>query len=471
MNAFPATALSTGTHTRLALMLSCMGAFLVSLDATMMFAMFGSLRQSFPGYDAAVLSWILNAYTVVYAAFLIPAGGLADRFGSKRMFLLGIGVFSGASILASMAAEPGWLIGSRVVQAIGAAILTPASLSLLLSGFPPDHRPKVISLWGATGALAAACGPSLGALVTDVAGWRYALVLNVPVSIAVLLLGRRFLPTPVSRDTGMRLDVLGILLVIVAVTLLVFTLVELRQPEWPIRTLLLIDLVALACLMLFAGWIHRARHPLIPPRLFRFRHYNLANLAMLFFGVAFAMMFFGAFFFMTQVWGYSLSLAGLAITPGPLIVIPTAIFAGRFIRTHGAKPVLMIGAIIYSISGLWFGTQLGPEPSYLSVWLPGSLLTGIGVGLVLPTLTTIAVQQLPANAYAVGSAVNQAVRQLGMVLGVAITVLLLGKPQLDWVDFPPLYLGYAGLAVTTALIGTFLHAGPVQHGAVAMAQK
>lgn len=446
----------TDTYSRYALLLTCMGAFLVSLDTTMMFAMFGSLRQSFPLHDAASLSWILNAYTVIYAALLVPAGGLSDRYGSKRLFLLGTGLFSSASVLAALAPDPWWLVGFRVIQAAGAAILTPASLSLLLSGFAIDQRPRIISLWGATGALAAACGPSLGALMTDIAGWRYALVINVPISLAVIILGRRVLPDTGQRNGGGSLDVTGIALIVAAITLLTFSLVELRQPEWSASALLAIDLIALLCLALFAGWIHKARQPLIQPRLFRFGHYNLANLAMLFFGVAFAIMFFSAFFYLTKIWGYSLMRAGVAITPGPLMVIPTAILAGRFIRRAGPRPVLILGACIYSCSGLWYATMPGTEAHYLVHWLPGSLLGGIGVGLVLPTLTTIAVQQLPADSYAVGSAVNQAIRQIGIVLGVALTVLALGKPVIGWLDFQPLYFGYALLAILTAVIGAFL---------------
>ena len=176
------------------------------------------------------------------------------------------------------------------------------------------------------------------------------------------------------------------------------------------------------------------------------------NLATFSFGIAFAMMFFAFFFYMTGVWHYSLPRAGLAVTPGPLLVVPTAIVTGRLAARMGHRPFLVGGALIYAASGLWFLLMPGAEPAYLREWLPGLLLSGIGVGMVLPSLSGAAVNRLPAQHYAVGSAVNQATRQIGGVLGVAVTVLLLGHGAASHADFSPIYLGHVGLALLTALL-------------------
>ncbi len=176
------------------------------------------------------------------------------------------------------------------------------------------------------------------------------------------------------------------------------------------------------------------------------------NLATLAFGMAFSMMFFAFFFYMTEVWHYTLPQAGLAITPGPLLVIPFAILSGRLATRLGHRPFLVGGGLIYASSGLWFLLMPGAQPAYLTLWLPGLILAGIGVGLVLPSLSAAAVNRLPADQYAVGSAVNQATRQIGSVMGVAITVLLLGHSGLTHASFVPLYVCHVTLALLTALL-------------------
>lgn len=178
----PATAAVTASPW-VAFWIASSAVFLVSLDTTMLFAAFDALRQSFTGSSTATLSWVLNAYTVVYAAMLIPAGGLADAHGRKRVFQLGLAVFIAASLACGLAPSVEWLIVARVLQALGAALLTPASMSIVLAAFPVERRAVVISLWGAVGGLAAAVGPSLGSWVADQAGWPWAFYINVPVGL------------------------------------------------------------------------------------------------------------------------------------------------------------------------------------------------------------------------------------------------------------------------------------------------
>jgi MFS family permease len=210
----------------------------------------------------------------------------------------------------------------------------------------------------------------------------------------------------------------------------------------------------------FVAWARIARAPLVDLALFRNRTYSAVNMATLTFGIAFAMMFFAFYAFMTGVWHYSLPLAGLAITPGPLLVIPTAIITGRIAGRIGHRPVLVAGSMIYGLSGLWFLTVPGPEPAYIASWLPGLMLSGIGVGMVLPSLSGAAVARLPAAHYAVGSAVNQATRQIGSVLGVAITVLLVGHAGVMKADFNPLYGLHIGLALMTGLLCLVVNTRP-----------
>ncbi len=426
--------------------------FLVSLDSTMLYAAFGALREGFPEASAADMSWVLNAYTVVFAAMLIPSGGLADTHGRKRMFMGGVLLFLAASAACGLAASEGWLIAARVLQAIGAALLTPASLSIVLAAFPASQRSVAVSLWGAVGGLAAAVGPSLGAFVVDIAGWPWAFYINLPLGALSLWFGAGLLKESVKPDARRRVDGVGMALLMVGVGAVALAIVQSESPSWQRADLAIVAAVGVIAMIAFVAWARVTPHPLVDLGLFRHRTYRYVNLATLSFGIAFAMMFFAFFFYMTGVWHYSLPRAGLAVTPGPLLVMPTAIITGRLAGRMGHRPFLVGGALIYAASGLWFLLVPGAEPAYLTDWLPGLLLSGIGVGMVLPSLSGAAVNKLPAQHYAVGSAVNQATRQIGGVLGVAVTVLLLGHGAASHADFSPIYAGHVGLALLTALL-------------------
>ncbi|WP_051241528.1 MFS transporter [Azohydromonas australica] len=424
--------------------------FLVSLDTTMLFAAFPALRVAFAGASPAELSWVLNAYTVVFAAMLIPAGGLADAHGRKRIFMLGVTLFLAASAACGLAASVWWLVAARVLQAVGAALLTPASLSIVLAAFPQDRRAVVVSLWGAVGALAAAVGPSLGSLVIDGVGWPWAFYLNLPLGALALWRGARLIAESPRRPGQQRLDGVGMALLIVAVGAVALGIVQADAPTWSHADVAAAIGVGLASLAGFVAWARHTPAPLVDLALFHHRTYRWVNVATLAFGAAFALMFFGVFFYLTALWHYPLPRAGLAITPGPLLVMPTAIVTGRLAARLGHRPFLAGGALLYALSGAWFLTVPGLEPAYLTQWLPGLLLSGLGVGMVLPSLTAAAVSRLPSGHYAVGNAVNQATRQVGSVIGVALTVLLVGHAGVQRGDFSGLYVLHILLALATA---------------------
>ena len=253
-------------------------------------------------------------------------------------------------------------------------------------------------------------------------------------------------------------------LVVVGVGALALAIVQSESPQWPRSELLMAAATGAIALIGFVLWARTSADPLVDLKLFNNRTYTYVNLATLSFGIAFAMMFFGFFFYMTQIWHYSLPRAGLAITPGPLLVVVTAIISGRIAARVGHRPFLVGGALLYAASGAWFLLVPGLTPDYLHHWLPGVVMSGIGVGLVLPSLSGAAVNKLPAEQYGVGSAVNQATRQIGSVLGVAITVLLLGHAGLQLGDFTPLYSLHVGLALLTAVLCLPVDTRPVALG-------
>ena len=431
---------------------ACIATFLVSLDTTMLFAAFDPLRHAFADASAADLSWVLNAYTVVYATMLIPAGGLADTHGRKRVFLIGVALFLAASAACGLAGSVGWLIAARVLQAIGAALLTPASLSIVLAAFPQTRRAVVVSLWGAVGGLAAAVGPSAGSFVIDTLGWPWAFYINLPLGGLALWRGAAMLTESTRVGTHRRVDGVGMALLMLAVGAVTLAIVESGAPNWSGAELALLGAMGLVAAGAFVAWARKAPAPLVDLALFRHRTYRYVNAATLIFGTAFSMMFLTFFFFMMNVWHFSLPQAGLAVTPGPLLVIPTAIVTGRLATRLGHRRFLVGGSLLYAASSLWFLLVPGTEAQYVSHWLPGLVMSGIAVGLVLPSLSAAAVNRLPVAHYAVGSAINQATRQIGSVLGVALTVALLGDAALQRHDFDAIYLLHGALALLTGLL-------------------
>ncbi|HEX3476454.1 MAG TPA: MFS transporter [Kofleriaceae bacterium] len=426
--------------------------FLVSIDATVLYAAFPALRRAFSGATPADLSWVLNAYTVVYAALLVPAGRVADLRGRKRMFLAGLGVFLAASLCCGLAGSVETLIAMRALQAVGAALLLPASLSIVLAAFPAERRAVVVSLWGAVAALASAVGPSLGSFLVDRWGWQWAFFLNLPPGIWAIWRGARLLDESRRPELGARLDLVGVVLLIAAAGGIALGVVRSEALGWASSGVVLAVAGGLAALGAFIAWARRVPAPAIDLSLFRDPTYRSINLATLSFGIAFAVMFFQNFLFTTGIWHYSVARAGLAGSPGPLFVIPTSILAGRLAARIGHKPLLVIGSLVFALGGIWFAVIPGVEPDYLRAWLPGQLLNGVGVGMVMPSLAGAAVAHLPPAQFGVGSAVNQAVRQMGAVLGVALTVALVGHAALDRSDFRTLYVCQIALALVTAVL-------------------
>ncbi|MET0964294.1 MAG: MFS transporter [Noviherbaspirillum sp.] len=425
---------------------------LVSIDTTVLYAGFGALLHAFPDSSAADLSWVLNAYTVTYAAMLIPAGGLADVHGRKRIFLIGAAIFIIGSGACGAAGSVGMLVAARVVQAVGAALLTPASLSLILDAFPQNKRAVAVSLWGAVGGMAAAIGPSLGSLIIDRMGWPWAFYINLPIGAVSLVFGAAVLIESRILGKVQRIDFIGMLLLVTSVGAAALALTQHESASWSRASISALAVTAGVALLAFIVWASKASYPLVDLKLFRDRTYSAVNLATLSFAMAFAMMFFAFFSYMTSIWHYSLPLAGIAITPGPLMVVPTAIISGRFAAHLGHRPGLVIGSLVYAASGLWLALVPGTTPAYWTQWFPALILSGIGVGMVLPSLSGAATAQLPQNQYGVGSAVNQAVRQIGSVLGVAITVVLIGHAGLSRADFSQLYVLHVALALLTGVL-------------------
>jgi EmrB/QacA subfamily drug resistance transporter len=412
----------------LALLAICGGVFLAFLDTTIVNTSFPDIRRSFSEASPAQLSWVLDAYFIVLAALLVPAGGIADRLGRRRVFLAGVTLFVFTSVLCAVA--PTWelLVVARVLQGIGAAIAVPTSLALLLPLFPSEGRAAGVGIWGAAAALAAAIGPPLGGLLVEVADWRWIFLVNLPIGAAVLLAGARALEE--SRDpsaTGLP-DLPGAALAAASLGLLALGLVEGNTWGWGSAATL--GSFAGAALLLATVVARSVRHPrpIVDLALLRIPSFRQGTLGTLLFAAAFFSMILGNILFLTGVWGYSVLSAGLAVAPGPLASAIVAGPAGRLADRFGHRAVIVPGTLLYAV-GLLVLRSAGLEPDYVGTWLPGQALIGIGIGLAFPTLGAAAAADIPPERFGVASAVTGAGRQLGAVLGTALLIAIVGEPH------------------------------------------
>ena len=396
--------------------------FAVFLDTTIGFVSFPAISATFRSSGPSTLSWVLNAYTLVFAALLIPAGRLADRVGRRKMFLIGVVTFTTASMLCGLAPSVGFLIAAEMLEAVGAAILVPASLALVLQTFPRHKIPVAVAIWGAIGAVAGAAGPTLGALVVSNLSWRWAFYINLPVGLFSFALGKRVLPEGREANPGRLPDPFGVLLLAGGVALVTYAIVETNTWGWASVRFVVTLAVALALLGLFVYRCSRVGNPVIHLGLFRANNFRWANGAMIVFAIGFNAMFLGNVLFLTRVWKYSILRAGLCISVGPLIVAATAPYFGKLAGRIGQRRLLMPGGLLWAAGGVWLIARVTTSPDYVGTYLPAVACTGIGVALCLPQLSSAAVQGLPPDQFGSGSAVSQAVRNLGSTFGVALVV-------------------------------------------------
>ncbi len=433
--------------------ITTLAVFMVSLDATVVVAVFPSLRESFGATPDWLLSWILNAYTIVYAALLIPAGRWVDRWGHARAFSIGLTVFTGASALCGLSVGASFLIAARMLQAVGAALLTPAALALTLDAFPANRRPFVVGLWSACGALAAALGPGVGSWLVDLTSWTAIFWINVPVGLAGWWYAKRTLASSQFHLSQTSPDAFGSLILILGVGAVCAGIV--RSSEASVLTTLTTLLCGTILLAALVIWVRK--HPVASRdfSIFQNRNVLLANVATLVFGSAFGMMFLSFFLFMTGVWQFSQSLAGLAAMPGPLLVIPSAILSGRLATHFGQRPLLIAGGLLFAVSQIWYLLRVSAQPDYFVSWLPGQILAGLAIGMVLPNLTSQALAGLSSDHFGIGGAVNTALRQLGGAIGVAVAVAIVSHAGQTVSSFQVIYLilTVAGLLVAGIACG------------------
>lgn len=398
--------------------------FISVLDMFIVNIAFPDMLRDFEGSSISELSWVLNAYTIVFAALLVPMGKLGDVIGRKLVFQVGTLLFVAGSALSAAAPSPGFLIGARALQGVGAAAITPTSLGLVLPLFPANQRAGAIGAWAALGGVGAAMGPPLGGLLTE-ASWRWIFIVNVPIGLLTIALVQRRL-SEVRDSRALLPDAIGSVLAVTSVGLLVAGLVQGDTWDWDTRVIACFA-AALVLGIAFVARSLRHRAPVIELDLFKSSEFSVANVANLLFYAGFGAFLLGNVLYLTEVWNYSVLVAGFAIAPGPATA---ALFAGvssRFADRLGPATVGAPGGIIFAVACVMM-TGLGPERDYVGEYLPAILISGVGVGFIIPAFTACAVMAVPSERLATGIGGAATFRQIGAALGAAAFVALFGTP-------------------------------------------
>jgi EmrB/QacA subfamily drug resistance transporter len=434
----------------LVLVIVCAGVVLASLDLFIVNVALPDIARDLGTEKLSDLSWVLNGYAIVYAALLVLFGRLAESRRRDHGFLLGVTVFTLASAACGAAQSLPMLVAFRILQAVGAALLTPTSLSLVLATAPPERRHSSVRAWTAVGGVAAALGPVVGGLLVA-ASWRWVFLVNVPIGLAAVIVGWRRLPAVAGHPVP-RPDATGAILVTLGVAGLTLGLVKGNDWGWGAASTLICLAVSVLTLALFALHCARHRNPLIDAALFRVRSFSGSSVVAIVFSIAFGAMLFSIVLWDQEVWGYSALRTGLSVAPGPLMVPLFAfLVAGRLIKRFGPGVVIAAGATIYAAGAIWWTLASGLTPHYASEQLPGMLMTGVGVGLTLPTFMATGASALPPHALATGSAVVNMLRQVGLAIGVALLVAVLGTPHTPAAQLSAFRHGWEMIAVASLL--------------------
>jgi EmrB/QacA subfamily drug resistance transporter len=402
--------------------------FMSSLDLFIVNLAFPYIGKEFGGTSLASLSWVLNAYTIVFAAVLVPAGRWADRIGRRRVFAIGLAGFTAGSLLCGLAPGVPELIGARIIQAAGAGLMVPASLSLLLASVPAKARSSAIGAWSAVGALGAALGPVVGGSLVQL-DWRWVFWINLPVGLVAIALAARVIPESRDDNTAGRPDLAGAALLAAAVGLVAFGVVKAPAWGWSSVAFLGTMVAAIACGTAVVVRSRAHHSPVIELGLLRSRIFSGTFAASILYYAAFGAFVLNSVEFLTGVWHYSAVRAGLAIGPGPLMVLPFAsLVAPRLAaRLGGPGRVAVIGCLVNAGAMVLWYTQIQAAPAYLTHLLPAQLLGGAGVGLSIPSLLGVGTSAVPAARFGTGSGILNMARQIGTVLGVAGLVAVLSR--------------------------------------------
>ena len=400
-----------------------LGFFMTLLDLTIVNIALPSMIDHLAASVDEVL-WVVSGYTLILAVLLITSGRLGDLWGQRRLFMLGVAVFTLASLLCGLSQAPWQLIAARVLQGLGAALLMPQTMALIIATFPPDRRGAAMGVWGGVAGLATIAGPTVGGLLVTALDWRWIFFVNVPIGGLVLVMALMFIPD-VRRSTRHRLDWSGVLLSTIGLFFLAFGLTEGQRYDW--NGMIIGSFAASAVVLgLFVLQQKRrqANEPLVPFGLFRFRNFTILSLVGVTVSIGMIGMFLPISLYLQGVLGYSAMKAGLVVAPTALVSMFLAPAAGRLSDRLGGKRILLTGLLLYAAGLLWLTLSLGTD-AHWTTFLGPLIVSGLGTGCVFAPMATEAMRDIPPAQAGAAAGVNNTLRQLGSVLGSTIAGAIL----------------------------------------------
>ena len=393
------------------------GLFMIMLDNTIVNVALPSIQRDL-NIGISELEWVFNGYALTFGVLMLTGGKLADMMGRRRIFVAGLVIFTVASLFCGLATSAGWLIGARIVQGVGSAFMNPATLSIITATFPPRQRGMAIGIWAGVSAMALAIGPLVGGLITEHWSWNWIFFINVPVGIIGIIVARLVITE--SRDTSpdQRLDLPGLLTSAIALFALTYGLIEANKYGWTSPRILALFAVAVIGFAAFVLLERHQRAPMLDLNLFRNGTFAGANTVMLLVGLAMFGVFFYNSLFIQNVLGFSAVQTGASFLPMTILIILVAPAAGKFSDRVGSRWLVAGGMVLLSISLLIF-SRLDETSNFWDI-LPGLLIGGFGMAIVMTPITAAAMGSVPVDKAGVGSAVLNTGRQVGGALGIAV---------------------------------------------------
>ncbi len=403
----------------LALALLCIAQFMVVLDASIVNIALPTIGSALD-FSQDDLSWVVNAYVLTFGGFLLLGGRLADLLGRRRVFMAGLVVFALASLAGGFATNDIQLVVARAVQGLGAAIVSPAALSIITVTFKEGaERNKALGAWGAVAGSGGAVGVLLGGVLTDGLGWEWVLWVNVPIGIVAAMLAPRLIAESRSAAESRSFDIPGGVTVTAGLSLLVYAIVNAEKAGWGSTETIVLLAIAVALIASFVAIEQRSRAPLVPFRIFRLPTLTGANAVGLLVGASLFSMFFFASLYMQQVLGYGAIKAGLSYLPLSAGIIISAGVSSQLSTRIGFKPVLVTGLVFIAVALFWWA-QVSPDGSYVTDILGPSVIAAIGLGLAFVSITIAAVAGVEERESGLASGLINTSQQVGGALGLAI---------------------------------------------------
>jgi EmrB/QacA subfamily drug resistance transporter len=398
-----------------------------TLNYSLIFVAFPELQREFDAPSSRV-SWAMTAFSITVAALTMPCGWLADRVGRKRQFLIGVGIFAIGSTLVALAPSLGFLVAARVLQAAGLAAEAPAAQAIVLAAFPIEKRSTAVGAIGSLGGMFSAVGPVIGGALLDSVGWRWTFASTIPISVATIVIGARWLPdvdpTELGRQQRAFPDAVGVACLILGVSSLALGIVQADDWGWTdLRTLGALT----TAIILLSALVQRSQHhpdPILDLGLWKQKNFRLGTLLGFVVSGHFGSVFLTSMLLLTEVWGLSRFRGGLAVAFIPCIAGPLTFAAGRWADRHGHSKVILPGCVLFIAAGLFFVAVIGEERQLLEVWIPGVVLYAAAVGLSHAACQSVALAAVQADRLGTAGATARIFTDIGNTIWVAVSIAI-----------------------------------------------